>query len=225
MDICDKVERLAIKWRQSRFSGWYDAKDLAQAATLQTPGTAPQKTNMAQHTRPPPNRTFQVGDPIQANQSIYSPSCGVTVGKVTAGSVMWAGRQSVSVRWANGSEFVYVNPSLLAPSSGQAAQSISSAQNPSQQNPPALPAHMSSQECRLLSKGEMLTFQSIQELLIARGFSDDQKTGKMRNPQTAHAISFSAIAGRSVGQFVRQGVKAGWLNDHLKPDAAHDLAT
>ena len=59
---------------------------------------------------------------------------------------------------------------------------------------------------------------------MALGFSDDQKTGEMRNPQTAHAISFSAIAGRSVGEFVRQGIKAGWLNDYLKPDAERDLA-
>ena len=56
------------------------------------------------------------------------------------------------------------------------------------------------------------------------GFSDDQKTGGTRNLQTAHAICFSAIAGRSVGQFVRRGVKAGWLNDYLKTDAEHDLA-
>lgn len=72
----------------------------------------------------------------------------------------------------------------------------------------------------------MPTFQSIQELLIVvLGFSDDQTTREMRNPQTPHAISFSAIAGRSVGQFVPKGVKAGWLNDYFKPVAAHDLAT
>ena len=123
MDIRDKVERLAIKWQQARFGGWYAAKDLARVATLQTPGTASQKTNATQHTQLTPNRTFQVGDRIQAGQAIYSPSCGVTVGKGTAGSVVWAGRQSVSVRWDNGPEFVYVNPALLTPSSGQAAQS------------------------------------------------------------------------------------------------------
>ncbi len=65
MDNRDKVERLAIKWHQARFSGWYDAKYLAQVATLRTPGTAPQKTNVAQHTQLAPNRTFQVGDRIQ----------------------------------------------------------------------------------------------------------------------------------------------------------------
>ena len=43
MDIRDKVERLAIKWQQARFGGWYAAKDFAQVTTLQTPHTAPQK--------------------------------------------------------------------------------------------------------------------------------------------------------------------------------------
>ena len=33
MDIRDKVERLAIRWQQARFGGWYDAKDLARVAT------------------------------------------------------------------------------------------------------------------------------------------------------------------------------------------------
>lgn len=229
MDIRDKVERLAIKWQQARFGGWYDAKDLAQVATLQTPNTTPQKTNPAPSKPAVSTPGFQVGARVQAGQAIYSPSCGVTVGKGTAGSVVWAGRQSVSVRWDNGPEFVYVNPALLVPSSGQAPQSVSSHQSPSQQGTSqqrtlAQPTPLAGQERQRYSEGEMLMFQSIQELLIALGFSDDQKTGEMRNPQTAHAISFSAIAGRSVGQFVRQGVKAGWLNDYLKPDAAHDLA-
>ena len=232
MDIRDKVERLAIKWQQARFGGWDDAQDLSQVPTLQKPSSAssppqqqatpiPQKKSSA---RP----TFQVCDRVQASQAIYSPSCGVTVGKGTEGNVVRVGRQSVSVRWDQGPEFVYVNPALLVTSSGQAqTPAPSTSQNPS--NNPAdtsdatHSASGSPPTGRLTSESEMLTYPSIQELLIALGFADDQDTGEMCNAQTADAIPFANIAGRSVGEFVRQGLKAGWLTDYLRPEE-HDLA-
>ena len=227
MDIRDKVERLAIKWQQARFGGWYNAKDLSQVATLQKPGqpaSSPQQTPPSSQKSSPQSPAFQVGDRIQANQAIYSPSCGVTVGKGTEGQVVWVGRQSVSVRWDQGPEFVYVNPALLVESTGQAAQNTSSSsQGATPSTSSSDTPKKSSQAGRLMTEGEMNTYQSIQELLIALGFSDDQDTGEMRNPQTAHAIPFHHIAGRSVGEFVRQGIKSGWLNDYLKPEE-QDLA-
>ena len=72
------------------------------------------------------------------------------------------------------------------------------------------------QQAGLLSEAEMLRFVSIQELLARLGFVEDQDGSCLRNAQTAQKVEFAQIAGRSVVEFVRQGLQAGWLRDYLR---------
>ena len=73
---------------------------------------------------------------------------------------------------------------------------------------------------RLLTESEMLRFQSIQDLLVALEYIDDQATRRLINMKTRHTVDFDDIAGYSVPEFVRSGLHAGWLGQYLKQDIA-----
>ena len=58
-------------------------------------------------------------------------------------------------------------------------------------------------------------FESIQDLLAALGYREDQAAEVMYDPWTGHQIAFSDIATRSVADFVRWGLGSGWLGRHI----------
>ena len=68
----------------------------------------------------------------------------------------------------------------------------------------------------ILTEAEMLRFPSIQQLLMRLGFMENQDQACMHNPETYDTIAFSQIAGRSVEEFVRRGIEAGWLAEYVR---------
>ena len=70
----------------------------------------------------------------------------------------------------------------------------------------------------ILTKAEMLRFPSIQQLLMRLGFMENQAQACMHNPETYDTIAFSQIAGRSLEEFVRRGIEAGWLGEYVRED-------
>jgi hypothetical protein len=69
---------------------------------------------------------------------------------------------------------------------------------------------------RILTEAEMLRFPSIQQLLLRLGFMENQDQACMHNPDTYDTIAFSQIAGRSLEEFVRRGIEAGWLAEYVR---------
>ena len=78
--------------------------------------------------------------------------------------------------------------------------------------------HQDQHRCRhgILTEAEMLRFPSIQQLLLRLGFMENQAQACMHNPETYETIAFSQIAGRSVEEFVRRGIEAGWLAEYVR---------
>ena len=70
----------------------------------------------------------------------------------------------------------------------------------------------------ILTAAEMLRFPSIQQLLMRIGFMENQDQACMHNPETYDTIAFSQIAGRSLEEFVRSGIEAGWLEEYVRKD-------
>ena len=68
----------------------------------------------------------------------------------------------------------------------------------------------------ILTEAEMLRFASIQQLLMRLGFMENQDQACMHNPDTYDTIAFSQIAGRSLEEFVRRGIEAGWLAEYVR---------
>ena len=79
-----------------------------------------------------------------------------------------------------------------------------------------------------LTKSQMLAFQSIFDLLTQLGFEEDPEDQRMVDRGVwleidgsdigDHAIGFEQIAGRTVAEFVREGLQKGFLLDYLRAD-------
>lgn len=79
-----------------------------------------------------------------------------------------------------------------------------------------------------LTKSQMLAFQSIFDLLTRLGFEEDIKGQRMVDRGVwleidgsdigDYSIGFEQIAGRTVAEFVREGLQKGFLLDYLKAD-------
>lgn len=77
-----------------------------------------------------------------------------------------------------------------------------------------------------LTKSQMLAFESIFDLLTQLGFEEDTKGQRMVDRGVwleidssdigDYAIGFEQIAGRTVAEFVREGLQKGFLLDYLK---------
>lgn len=68
----------------------------------------------------------------------------------------------------------------------------------------------------ILTEAEMLRFPSIQQLLLRLGFMENQAQACMHNPDTYDTVAFSQVAGRSLQEFVRLGIDAGWLAEYVR---------
>ena len=62
---------------------------------------------------------------------------------------------------------------------------------------------------------DLLQFDSIFDLLIRLGFTEDQKHERMVAPGGTHMVAFAQIGGRSVAEFVRWGMENGLLWPYL----------
>ena len=62
---------------------------------------------------------------------------------------------------------------------------------------------------------DLLRFDSIFDLLIHLGFTEDQEHERMVAPGGTHMVAFAQIGGRSVPEFVRWGMENGLLVPYL----------
>jgi hypothetical protein len=79
---------------------------------------------------------------------------------------------------------------------------------------------------RTLTQPQMLAFQSIFDLLTRLGFEEDTEGQRMvdrgawvdihHRTAADRYIDFDQIAGRTVTEFVREGMQKGFLHDYLK---------
>ena len=63
-----------------------------------------------------------------------------------------------------------------------------------------------------VTERDLLRFDSIFDLLIRLGFTEDQKHERMVAPGGTHMVAFAQIGGRSVAEFVRWGAEGGDLS-------------
>lgn len=158
---------------------------------------------------------LKTGDRVRAIQKIYHQSFrNVAVEAGTEGVVqmLWQEKGRVAVLWDTGIRF-FCSVDTLAQTSEKF-----------QVNPE-----------RTLTQSQMLAFQSIFDLLTRLRFEEDTEgqcmvdRGGEREVERVgidiynwasinRYIDFDQIAGRTVAEFVREGIQNGFLRDYLKTD-------
>lgn len=151
---------------------------------------------------------LKAGDRVRAIQKIYHQSFrNVAVEAGTEGTALtfWRQKDLVAVLWDTGIRFFCSVAKLTR--TGE---------------------HFQLKRTQTLTQPQMLAFQSIFDLLTRLGFEEDPDKQRMVDRaawvdihnQTLidRYIDFDQIAGRTVAEFVKEGLHTGFLRDYLKTD-------
>lgn len=151
---------------------------------------------------------LKIGDRVRAIQKIYHQSFrNVAVEAGTQGTVQtfWREKGHVAVLWDTGIRF-FCFIEKLTQTDGRFRLKAT----------------------RTLTQPQMLAFQSIFDLLTRLGFEEDTEGQRMVDRGTwvdvhhrtiiNRYIDFDQIAGRTVTEFVREGLHKGFLRDYLETD-------
>jgi hypothetical protein len=152
---------------------------------------------------------LRAGDRVQAVKQICRPSHPVVI--VDVGTQGWVelialGQGFVGVRWDNGLLLCSMVEKLTVLERG-----------------------LGGMPCKhTLTKSQMLAFESIFDLLIRLGFEEDTPGQRMVDRGVwleidgsdigDDSIGFDQIAGRTVAEFVREGLQKRFLLDYLRAD-------